>query len=144
MNTKQRISFSIYLLISIASLLVGLIYLFYPTILPYHEQAIGMKWEGLSPSIQMLFKRFMELSGTGMLSTWLLIIIITLIPYKQGHAWARWTIPLVIILWYSIVVYITLNIHLKTGAITPWLPAILSLMITIFAFFLSFSGKGNK
>lgn len=144
MNTKSKITFYIYLIISIISLIIGLIYLLYPTFMPYHEQALGIKWEDLAPLMQMLLNGFMKLAGVSMLTAFLSTLIITLIPFRQGKVWAKWTVPLLLILWNSIVLYITINIHVKTGAATPWILTLMSMVSTIFAFILSFVGKDSK
>ena len=137
MRTRYKIAFILYLLVFLTLLGWGLVYIFCPTMMPYHHEAINIKWEDLSPGLQVLLQGFIKIAAAGMLVTGIMGMVILFIPFKRGESWARWAVPLCSLLWNIQGLFVTYTIALKTHASTPWKSNLVGIIMTIVAFFLA-------
>ena len=97
MNKKDKIAFIVYLVVILFAFAFGIVYLAYPTVLPYHHQAIGIDCEDLGPSLQIMLENFVILAGAGFITDSLSCLIMLLIPLRHGELWAKKAVPLVLI-----------------------------------------------
>lgn len=114
---------------------LGTYYLLRDRYLPYHADAIGTDWSELTPEKQILFLALLDVAGAGWALSGLLILILVLVPFRQGHSWARWTIPVALTLLYVPILLATLRVLGETPAVPPWYGNALAL----FANFLGFA-----
>ena len=73
---------------------VGLVYLRRRQFMPYHSVAVGQTWEQASPGYQALVLGLMHAVGGASLCIALLQLVLLLIPFRQGAAWAIWLVPI--------------------------------------------------
>ncbi|MBW2646216.1 MAG: hypothetical protein JRE23_08575 [Deltaproteobacteria bacterium] len=139
MTTKTKIAFGCYLLAAAMAIATGLIYLFSPQFMPYHADAIGVNWEDLEPRFQMLFLALLKGGGAGALGSGIALGIMLFVPFRRGHAWSRWAIPVVGLTGYLPVLYVALTIELNTPASPPWPLIAVSITLLIAGFLLSSS-----
>lgn len=137
MKTRVKTAFVLYTINSILSIIFGFRYLFCDTIMPYHQQAIGMNWSELGSGLQLLLNGLIKVAASAFFITGISSIILLIIPFRKGERWAIWSVPLIQILFLGFALYIPLTIALKTQASTPWPFSIAALVISIIAFLLS-------
>lgn len=137
MNNKDKIAFSIYLVVILLSFAFGIAYLACPTVMPYHNQAIGMNWEDLAPGLQVLLRNLVTLAGAGFFSVGLSCLVILLIPFIRGELWAKWEVPFVLMVSNAFCLYVTASVAAKTDASPPWQLLIVILIIVLFAYVIS-------
>ncbi len=139
MNPRMKIASILYYIVSCVSIIFGLIYLFWPRILPFHEQFLGLTFEQLQPTVGALMLRFMrDLGGT-------------LLALGIGTAWivrqyfARNDLrvsPLLFVM--SVIALIPLEINTVTGGwYTPWWIVSILIILVLIAFVLSFRISGE-
>ena len=126
MKIREKIAFILYMINGLFCIIFGFRYLFCDTIMPYHQQAIGMKLKELEPGLQVLLNGLIKIA-----------IVLLIIPFRKGERWAKWFIPALMFLWLGFGLYVPINIALKTQASTPWPASIVALAITVIAFLLS-------
>ncbi len=137
MKTKDKIAFYLYFFIGIISIVFGLRYLFCETIMPYHEQAIGMQWTELGLGLQLLLNGLIKVASAAFFIVGISSVILLLIPFRKGENWAKWSVPFIQIVFSGFVLYASLKIGLLTQASTPWPVSIVTLTISIIAFLLT-------
>lgn len=137
MKIRDKVAFIIYLLSCLTVLGFGLVYVFCSTIMPYHQEAIKINWEQLSPGIQILLQGLIKIAAAGMFVTGIIGMVLLFIPFKRGESWARWALPLVGLLWNIPGLYVSSSIALKTHASTPWQFSLAGIIMMIVAFILS-------
>jgi hypothetical protein len=116
MDTKTRIASAIlYFMVGVLAFM-GLAYTFAPTIMPYHEQYIGMQHEQLEPRVAALMLFFMKDMGVNFLALAVALGLLVRIPFRRGEPWARWAIGAVALTAFLPLLWITLSIGLHT----PW------------------------
>lgn len=90
----------IYTGIAVPSLVLGTIYLFRPTFMPYHAVALGKEWAELDAATQVLIKALMEVAAGGWLALGTLMLLLVAFPIRRGERWARWAAPTASLLFY--------------------------------------------
>ena len=59
---RRRVAAWLYVGVAVTSLVLGSIYLFRPTFMPYHAVALGKEWSELEAPTQTLIKALMEVA----------------------------------------------------------------------------------
>lgn len=137
MKIREKIAFVLYMINGLFCIIFGFRYLFCDTIMPYHQQAIGMKWTELEPGLQVLLNGLIKIAASCFFILGITTIVLLIIPFRKGERWAKWFIPALMFLWLGFGLYVPINIALKTQASTPWPASIVALAITVIAFLLS-------
>jgi hypothetical protein len=119
-SLRHRVAAWIYAGIAIPSLVLGLIYLFRPTFMPYHAVALGQEWEELEVATQVLIKGLMEVAGGGWLALGTLLLFLVAFPIRRGERWARWAAPAASLVLYVPTLLATLSVLQRTPASPPW------------------------
>lgn len=86
------LSFSLYLLVTLATLLIGSVYATRKTVMPYHLEALESAWEDVDPKVQFMLKALLNGGGYFGLSTGLFMLVLLLIPFRAGELWAGYAI----------------------------------------------------
>jgi hypothetical protein len=134
MNKKTKIGFVFYSLYVLGSAVFGLIYLFTPQFMPYHEVAVGMPWSDVAPPLQILLLALIKGVGTGLICYSLLLGILLFIPFRRGENWARWTILLIGLLGSLLTLYVMSTVMLSTPASPPWFMIVIGIVELILGF----------
>ncbi|MDH3655991.1 MAG: hypothetical protein OEN21_17140 [Myxococcales bacterium] len=119
-SLRRRVAAWIYTSIAIPSLVLGAIYLFRPTFMPYHAVALGKDWAELDAATQALIKALMEVAGGGWLALGTLLLFLVAFPIRRGERWARWAAPTASLLFYVPTLLATLSVLQQTPASPPW------------------------
>jgi len=144
MKTREKISLGLYMINALLLLIFGVKYLLCETIMPYHQEAIGMQWIALEPGLQVMLNGFIKVTAAFFLVPGITIIFLLAIPFRKGELWAKWFIPGLLCFWLCFGLYVPINIALKTHASTPWQPSVVGLAITVAAFLFSDIFYKNK
>ena len=145
MNNRDKIAFTIYLVVILLGIAFGINYLACPTVMPYHHQAIGIDWEDLGPGLQVMLKNFVNFAGAGFITGSLSCLIMLLIPFRRGEQWAKWAIPLLLIVFNVFCLYVSATVAAETGASTPWPLSIVTIIVLLAAYIVSPSiNRENK
>ncbi len=136
MTFRTKAAAAIYLLCGAVSVVMGGIYLFRSTFMPYHSVAISRSWGELRETEQVLFNALLDVAGAAWATVGLLTIVLTLIPFRKREAWARWAIPLANTAMYVPILLATLAVLGGTPATPPWYGNALVLALLALAFVL--------
>jgi hypothetical protein len=137
MPVRTRIAFSIYLIIALAAVAVGLRYTLSPRIMPYHQRALGVAWDDLGPREQQLLLALLRGTGLCALVTGLVVTTLLMIPFRRGERWVRWAIAGLSLLTLVPAVYISASLAASTGATTPWPILVVAIALGLVAFWLA-------
>lgn len=137
MTGRMKLSFACYFMALLVLAGFGVVYLLRPSFMPYHAVAVGMPWAQVPPPFQVLILALMKVAGTGFLTIVVLEYIILFIPFRQGAAWARWTLPLGGILICGGTLYVTLYVATHSPANPPWYLALAGFLFFPAGFILS-------
>ena len=85
-------TFTLYLLASAATILIGLLYASRRRVMPYHLKALETSWEEIDPKYQFMLRALLNGGGYFGLSTGLFMLVLLLIPFRQGELWAGYAI----------------------------------------------------
>lgn len=135
-SLRCRAAAWIYTGIAIPSLILGAIYLFRPTFMPYHAGALGKEWADLDAATQVLIKALMEVAGGGWLALGTLTLLLVAFPIRGGERWARWAAPTATLLFYLPTLLATLNVHQQTPGSPPWRANLFMCLAAVLAFLL--------
>ncbi len=89
MSLNTRASATIYLACGVASIVMGAIYLFRSTFMPYHAVAISRSWEQLQPAEKVLFNALLDVAGAAWATVGMLTVVLAWIPFRKGETWAN-------------------------------------------------------
>jgi len=104
----------------------------------YHAQAAGVDWVTLNPDLQMLILAGFKIAGAGFLTVALnLSLMIIFFFTKQGESWSGVAIPLVGLVFWSLVLSTTLMVFIATGADAPWAPSLFCVMALLLGLLIS-------
>lgn len=137
MTTTHIVAFALYLAVLAALLYYGVIYLLQRTFMPYHQAAVGKKWEELDPRLQALLTGMQEIMGAGMLTPVAAGLFILFVPFRRGEPWASWAMLAMLLVLGLPTIYATRLINRRTGADTPVLPSVVSVVVSVLAFVVS-------
>ena len=88
----MTLTFTLYLLASIATILIGLLYASRRRVMPYHLKALETSWEEIDPKYQFMLRALLNGGGYFGMSTGLFMLVLLLIPFRQGELWAGYAI----------------------------------------------------
>jgi ABC-type Fe3+ transport system permease subunit len=117
---RHRIAAFLYACMGVVSLVLGGIYLFRDSFMPYHAAALGKDWSELGPATRTLIKALMEVAGGGWLALGALLLLLVAFPIRRGERWARIAAPAALLLFYVPTLLATLSVLHETPGSPPW------------------------
>ena len=90
-----QVSFWLYGLSAIATILIGLLYASRKQVMPYHLDALETTWEAIDPNYKRLLLALLNGGGYYGISVGLFIIALLAMPFRNGDAWAGYAIGLI-------------------------------------------------
>ena len=127
----------VFTLTTLAGFLFAGMYLFRPEFMPYHEVAVGMPWNEISPEFQILLIALLRVGGGGWLATSVGMSILLLWPYRYGKFWPNYGIPAIALSALIPTFIATLYVKQNTTANPPWLLAAILIGLMIISILLS-------
>ena len=120
--------------------ILGLIYLFRPKFMDYHQKAVQKEWNELSPGIQILILALMRTTSGGLLSVAVAIVILQVQFIRSHHLWIAWTILIIGFLSASISLYGMSMMRRKTPGRPLIIPVIIIFILLLIGFLFNIMG----
>lgn len=127
-------------IVAVVAIIFGLIYLFSPAIMPYHERFLGMKYKDLDPRMGKLLLTLMKICGSAFIVIGLTLAVLVRIPFSRNEKWAE---KIIYIISFGTLVPL-LGLTINIGLFTPWWIVALALLLVIAAMILSRSERGKS
>lgn len=121
MDLRSRLALLCYGAAGLASLVLGVVYVVRSEFMPYHAEAVGSDWAMVPEGTRALITALMNVVGAAWIIVGCLILALVSIPFRSRVNWARWTLPVMIVIHYGSILAVTLQVQAATGAHTPWL-----------------------
>ena len=90
-----NLAFWLYGLATLATILIGLLYASRRQVMPYHLEALETSWDEIDPKYQLLLKALLNGGGYYGLSVGLFMLVLLLIPFRNGETWSGYAIGLI-------------------------------------------------
>ena len=87
--------------------------------------------------MQVMLKNFVNFAGAGFITGSLFCLIMLLIPFSHGDLWAKWAVPLILMLFNVFCLYISATVAAETNASTPWPLSIAMIIVVLVAYIIS-------
>ncbi len=133
---RHRVAALLYAAMAFVSLVLGGIYLFRDSFMPYHAAALGKDWGELDPATRTLLKALMEVAAGGWLALGVLVLLLVAIPMRRGERWARLAAPAALLLFYVPTLLATLSVLHETPASPPWRFNVVACLCAVVGFLL--------
>jgi hypothetical protein len=117
---RKRLAGLSYGLTALVSLVLGILYLFRDSFMPYHADAVSRNWAEVEAANQVLISALMTVAGGGWLSVGILILVLLYFPFRNGRRWAVYALPGLILVFYVPNLWATLSVLRNTPASPPW------------------------
>jgi hypothetical protein len=137
----MRFAFWIYLLLALAGAAWGIGFLFRSEFTPYHRAAAGVPWAEVPANLQVVILALTKLAGGLWVAIALCIVVLVLIPFRQGARWAVWAVPLLLLAQLAAPMPAMIHLTTHTSATPPWTLTLGSIIVTLVALVVSVTGK---
>jgi hypothetical protein len=117
---------------AIASLVLGGIYAFKGSFMPYHADALSKSWGELEPASQVLISALMRVAGGGWITLGVVILTLLVVPFRNDRRWAVYALPAIILLFYIPTLSATVTVLQNTPANPPWQGTLLACLAAVF------------
>jgi len=111
---KIKIASIILYIISFVTIVFGMVYIFTPKLMPYHEKFIGLAFHQLDARVGKLFLYLLKGAGCCMLAIGISVILI--VKHYLEDKPARW----IVFIMFSLTLFPLQFITLFIGLYTPW------------------------
>jgi hypothetical protein len=105
---------------AVVSLILGGVYLFKQSFMPYHADALSRSWSEVEAANQVLISALMTVSGGGWFTIGMVILILLAFPFRNDRKWALYALPAFILLFYLPNLWATLSVLQNTPGSPPW------------------------
>lgn len=105
---------------AIVSLLLGGIYVFKRSFMPYHAEALSRSWSEVEATTQVLISALMTVAGGGWFTVGVVVLLLLAFPFRNDRKWAVYALPSVILLFYLPNLWATLSVLQHTPGTPPW------------------------
>ena len=141
---RRNMAFACFLLGGVIPLAFGIKDLLTTRFAPFQEVAAGMQWEQVPPGLQNLFGMMTPLSGVNLIGFSVALLVIIVVPFRRGEAWADWALLLILGVISLIAAYLLYDISTETGATLPWFGPLVALALFVAGFFLSTNRRADE
>lgn len=103
----NRLPIVLYCLVGLGLLVQGIRYLVTLQIAYYHIDVIATPWNDVAPNYQQLLLGLYRGFGAGFFCVSLTIILLALVPLRQGQRWALWATPAIAGIYTALLAWVT-------------------------------------
>ena len=136
MGKAKMVSVILYAIVVLITSIAGLKFMTATQFFDYHSAAAGVEWSSLNPDLQMLILAGFKVTGAGFLTVALNLSLMIIFSFtKHSNSWSGIAIPLVGLVFWSVVLSTTLLVFSATGAQSPWgisLFCVMALLVGLF------------
>lgn len=144
MSPRRWIAWTLYAVTAAISAVLGAIYLFRGSFMPYRAAALDTRWAEVEPALQVLLVALMRVAGGGWLALALIVAVLLARPFREGWWWARLGIPAALLVFYVPSLIATLEVLYATPAAPPWWGNGMAITATLLAAGLDLSSAGPR
>ncbi len=138
MKNRKTIALVGFVIPAIAIGLMGVLYLFSNTIMPYHLTTMGVEtWSDLTSGQQVMTLNFMKAASAGFITFSVASLFIAFIPLRRGEYWAKWALLFLALSEIGIVGYRTYLVATNGPANPPLIPSLVLLVLSVVSFFIT-------
>ena len=138
LNKAKLIAVILYSIVVFITAGAGLQFVTATQFFDYHSKAAGVDWSSLNPDLQMLILAGFKVTGAGFLPVALNLALMILFSFtKHAKSWSGIAIPLVGLVFWSVVLSTTLLVFSATGADAPWGASAFCVMALLVGLFIS-------
>lgn len=141
---RHMVAAFLYASMGVVSLVLGAIYLFRDSFMPYHAVALGKSWGELDSATQTLVKALMEVAASGWLALGTLVLILVAFPIRRGERWARLATPAALLIFYVPTLLATLSVLHDTPASPPWRFNVVACLCAVVGFLLDAPWRSHQ
>lgn len=105
---------------ALVSLVLGAVYIFKTSFMPYHAEAVSKSWAEVETANQVLISALMDVSGGGWFTVGVVIVVLLVFPFRNDERWAVYALPAIILIFYIPNLWATLSVLWNTPAHPPW------------------------
>lgn len=105
--------------------------------LPYHREALGRSWVDVEAPVRALLLGLMRAVGGLALAVGLAMVLILLVPYRAGEAWASFALAAIAVSACAFSIVAMLHIKRQTAAHPPMAGPLSALALSAAGFLLS-------
>lgn len=136
-----KISFVGFLLVALYLGWNGILYVTATKIMSYHQEAMGVPWDNLTPGIQVMSLNFMKAAGAGMLTASIAILFLLFIPFRRGEIWSRWALLIISLNEIILIMLRVIDVSSRAPANPPLIPYVVIGVVVLISFILSIGMK---
>ena len=119
MALNYEIAFVLYLMVVTVLFVFGVVFLIRKEFMPYHAVAVGMPWSEVPEKFQILIRALLKFMGGTVITLSVAVLILLLIPFREGEFWSIVTIPLLCLLQAAAITNATTQVVRKTQGRPP-------------------------
>ena len=139
MTPRIKFAFWIYLILSLAGAAWGVGFLLRSEFTPYHGAAAGMHWSEVPANFQTVILAMTKLAGGLWVASALCVLVLLLIPFRQGARWAFWAVPLLMLAQYVAPMPAMMHLTANSPSTPPWALTTGCIIVTLVALVVSIS-----
>lgn len=125
-----NLSFYCYALATTLTIFISLLYASRKQIMPYHLEVLESTWDEIDVKYQFMLKMLLNGGGYYGLSSGLFMLVLLLIPFRNGELWAGYTIGLVGLVGTLPLGYIVYKVKKNTKGNPPlWIIVVVNLLL---------------
>ncbi len=134
MDIKTIIYCSLFFIVGIITLLIGLRFLLTKKFFSYHIEATWLEWNKIENPLQIVILAIMKMAGFGILCLSIFIIALSILRFNnQVNTFLEYFVPIISLLFWSGSFGVTFSVYKKTNANTPWKGSLFSMSLIIIA-----------
>ncbi|MCG8347086.1 MAG: hypothetical protein MI924_04825 [Chloroflexales bacterium] len=118
-------------LISLVEIGLGIVYFTSPTVMPYHQEALGVDWARLEPGVRTMLVTLVNGYGSTHFAVGVALGVLLFFPLRRGERWARWAALAIGFPVLAATAHLSARLALATGAGVPWFGAVVLLLLFI-------------
>lgn len=130
---KQAAGLS-YGITAVVSLILGGIYVGKRSFMPYHADALSMRWSEVETANQVLVSALMTVAGGGWFTVGVVILLLVAFPFRNDRRWALYALPGIILLFYLPNLWATVSVLQHTPGTPPWQGNVLACLSAVVGF----------
>lgn len=117
---RKRAAGLSYGITAVVSLVLGGVYAFKRSFMPYHADALSRSWGEVEAANQVVISALMTVAGGGWFTVGVAILALLVFPFRNDRRWAVYALPAVVLLFYVPNLSATLAVLQNTPASPPW------------------------
>jgi len=110
----------LYLSVGMVCLVMAFKCLFANKFLPFHEKAVGKRWDELENPLKLVILSFLRLAGLGFLIISILLIVCPIVNYFIPNMFYKYAVPAMALLFCTGLFINNYCLYKNTKADTPW------------------------